>query len=103
MRELAALLFLGGTSAFAGDLPPDRAAELERLVLQDCGSCHGMTLKGGLGPNIRAATLAGIRAEGLAAIILNGVPGTAMPPWRPILTEEEAAWIVRYLLKGAEQ
>ena len=27
-----------------------RQAELSHMVKQDCGSCHGMTLKGGLGP-----------------------------------------------------
>ena len=30
----------------------------------------------------------------LALIILDGVPGTAMPPWRPLITEEEAMWII---------
>jgi cytochrome c55X len=82
----------------AGDLPPGRAAELERLVLQDCGSCHGMTLRGGLGTDLRAETLAGAAPATLAAIILDGIPGTAMPPWRPLLTEGEALWIAEYLL-----
>lgn len=36
------------TSAF--DIAPEREKELETLLYQDCGSCHGMTLKGGLGP-----------------------------------------------------
>ena len=35
-------------------------------------------------------------------IILDGVPGTAMPPWRPLLSEGEALWIARYLLTAAE-
>ena len=35
--------------------------------------------------------------DGLALIILDGVPGTAMPPWRPLLTEAEALWIADYL------
>ena len=105
MREaLAALFFLLGTPApavvLAADLPAGRAAELERLVLQDCGSCHGLTLKGGLGPDLRAETLAGTEPESLAAIVLDGVPGTAMPPWHPLLTESEALWIADYLLKG---
>jgi len=57
-----------------------------------------MRLSGGLGPDIRASALAGHVPEGLARIILDGVPGTAMPPWRPLLTEEEAEWIATYLL-----
>ena len=66
---------------------------------QDCGSCHGLTLAGGLGPDIRPAALAGRSPEALAAVILDGRPGTAMPPWRPLLTEAEAAWIAEYLLE----
>lgn len=100
----AFLLFTAATtSAAATDLAPGRAAELERLVLQDCGSCHGLTLKGGLGPDLRAETLAGISADALTEIVLDGVPGTAMPPWRPLLTEPEARWIAEFLLKGTAE
>ncbi len=95
-------LLLSASSALAGDLPPARAAELERLVRQDCGSCHGMTLKGGLGSDLTAGTLADAAPASLARIILDGVPGTAMPPWRPLLTEGEALWIADYLLGNAE-
>ena len=84
-------------SAFAETDP----AALERLVLQDCGSCHGLTLKGGLGPDIRPSALSHYDTEVLQSVILDGVPGTPMPPWRPLLTEEEAAWIADYLLNGA--
>ena len=96
----AAMLF-ASIAAAAGDLPESRAVELERLVVQDCGSCHGLTLKGGLGPDIRAATVEGASAEALAEIVLQGVPGTAMPPWHPLLSEAEALWIAEFLLKGA--
>jgi cytochrome c55X len=61
-----------------------------------------MTLKGGLGSDLRAETLAGADPETLAIIILDGVPGTPMPPWRPLLTEGEALWIADYLLTGGE-
>ncbi len=73
---------------------------LENLVRQDCGSCHGMTLAGGLGPDIRPDALDGMPADVLAEVILDGRPGTAMPPWRPLLSEAEAAWIADYLLNG---
>jgi cytochrome c55X len=103
MRELVAItLALAAFPALAGDLPPERAAELERLVRQDCGSCHGLTLKGGLGSDLRAETLAGTAPETLAQIVLDGIPGTAMPPWRPLLTEGEALWIAEYLLNAAK-
>lgn len=73
---------------------------LERFVVQDCGSCHGLTLKGGLGPDIRPESLEHYDTEILQGVILDGVPGTPMPPWRPLITEAEAAWIADYLLKG---
>ena len=76
-----------------------RAAELEHMVIQDCGSCHGLTMKGGLGSPLTPETLEGSEPDALALIILDGVPGTAMPPWRPLLNEAEALWIADYLLK----
>lgn len=94
---LAALLL-----AAAAPVPPERAAELEHMVLQDCGSCHGLTRKGGLGSPLTPEALAGRDPGGLAQIILDGVPGTAMPPWRPLISEGDAAWIADYLLKDAE-
>ncbi len=89
-------------TASAESLSSHRANELERLVRQDCGSCHGMTLKGGLGPDIRGATLKGADPETIAQIILDGVPGTPMPPWRPLMSEDEALWIANYLLKETD-
>lgn len=84
-----------------GPVAAARAAQLERMVRQDCGSCHGLTLKGGLGRPITPQALAGRDPQGLAAIVLDGIPGTAMPPWRPLLSDDEANWIARYLLKGS--
>jgi len=95
MRSVLAVLILA--LPVAADVPPDRAKALEHLVVQDCGSCHGLTMKGGLGQPLTPAALAHAEPEGLAAIILDGVPGTAMPPWRPLLTDDEAMWIARYL------
>lgn len=102
-ERLAALLLAAATvPAAAGGLPPGRAAELETLVRQDCGACHGITLAGGLGSDIRPAALAARSPEGLAAVILDGIPGTAMPPWRPLISPEDADWIARYLLEEEE-
>lgn len=99
VATLAALAFV---PAIAGEGAPSpaRARELSYLVRQDCGSCHGMTLKGGLGAPLLPETLAGKNEDVLAAVILDGLPGTPMPPWRPLLTEAEAAWIARALKEG---
>ncbi|HOZ35226.1 MAG TPA: cytochrome c [Tabrizicola sp.] len=79
------------------EVSPNRAVELEHLVLQDCGSCHGLTMKGGLGRPLTREALAEADRDTLALIVLDGLPGTAMPPWRPLLTEAEALWIADYL------
>lgn len=99
-RALAALVLLAAGAAAAGEPPPGRQAELVGLLRQDCGSCHGMTLKGGLGPPLLPAALAGKDVDALVAIVLDGVPGKPMPPWRPELSEEEARWLVSKLLEG---
>ena len=45
-------------SAFTWAAPDaTRQAELRYLLKQDCGSCHGMTMKGGLGPALLPQTL----------------------------------------------
>lgn len=99
MRSLL-VLFLFCTPVRAGEVNSDA---LKRLVHQDCGSCHGLTLKGGLGPDLRMETLAHYGREGLASVILNGVPGTPMPPWEPLMSGDEARWIAQYLLTGESE
>ena len=105
-RLLLGALCLAGQAA-AGEVPraadPVDAPALERLVRQDCGSCHGLTLKGGLGPDIRTRALAKYDHESLSEVILDGIPGTAMPPWRPLLSPAEVDWIVTYLLTGESE
>jgi cytochrome c55X len=104
LRAGAALaLALGWTlpAAVAAEPPsPARQAELRHLLLQDCGACHGLTLKGGLGPPLLPGALAGKDAEGLAQIVLRGVPGTPMPPWGPEISEAEASWLAGLLKEG---
>jgi len=101
MRSLVAILLFAGSAALA-EQPPDPQA-LKTLVHQDCGSCHGLTLKGGLGPDIRAENLSHYDADVLAEVILDGIPGTPMPPWRPLMTEADALWIAQYLLEVPSQ
>lgn len=83
----------------AEPIAPADAAKLENLFRQDCGSCHGLTLRGGLGKPLTAESLKQWDRDQLAAIILYGVPGTPMPPWGPLISEAEARWIAD-MLKG---
>ena len=79
---------------------PARQQELLRLLRQDCRSCHGMRLTGGLGPALTPEALSARPEAGLVATIVAGRPGTAMPPWRRFLSEAEAQWLVVRLVSG---
>src|SRR5512138_1746010 len=101
MERMAGLVALLLAAAAAAAQPsPARRAELVELVRHDCGACHGLTLKGGLGPPLEPAALADKDAENLSFVILHGRRGTPMPPWRSQLTESEVQWIVELLKQG---
>jgi|TARA_Y100000294_G_scaffold135851_1_gene128642 cytochrome c55X len=95
----AALVTLGLASASAAPVE-GRQKELVNLIKHDCGSCHGMNLTGGLGPQLLPARVAEMSDESLIEAILHGRKGTPMPPWTGQLSKEEALWIVLLLKKG---
>jgi cytochrome c55X len=101
-RSVSLVLALGlcVSTVVAAEPPAARQAALVYLLRHDCGSCHGMTLKGGLGPALLPGALAGKPPALLVNTILEGRSGTAMPPWRGQLTAEEAAWLVERLYEG---
>ena len=95
------LAMLVNTSCLASnEISVSRRAELVSLVRNDCGSCHGLTLKGGLGPALLPISLQDKALEGLRETILRGRTATAMPPWDVFMNEAEANWIVEQLMKG---
>jgi cytochrome c55X len=96
----AALLMLAAPAAYAGSPSASRQAELIYRLRQDCGSCHGYTLKGGLGPSLLPAALKGKDDDTLVHVILYGMPGRPMPPWSFEVSRDEAAWLVREMKKG---
>ena len=100
---LALALATAATGAWPAEPAPARRAELLHLVRQDCGSCHRLTMKGGLGPPLEPAALAGKDPAFLSFVILNGLRGTPMPPWSRFVSEPEARWIVEQLQKGLPQ
>jgi len=96
----AATAALSATLALAA---PDaaRERELAELLRHDCGSCHGMSLGGGLGPALTPRALAGRSREALREAILHGRAGTAMPPWQELLSDTDVDWLVDALQRGA--
>ena len=91
-------------TGYAGDadqnITEQRRAELHNLLIQDCGSCHGMTMKGGLGPALTPDVLKNKSRHMIEVTILQGRPGTPMPPWQSILSKEEVRWLVDVLYAG---
>lgn len=81
-------------------LPAERQTQLVRMVRQDCGSCHGIQLTGGLGPALTRERMADMPLDSLTAVIYHGRPGTPMPGWKTMLSEPEAAWIAQRLQTG---
>jgi cytochrome c55X len=97
---LVAAVLPGVLAVAADDVSPDRASALTHLVRQDCGSCHGMTLKGGLGPALTPVALTGRSPADLAWVISRGRGARAMPGWAPLLSAHDIDWIARGLLDG---
>jgi cytochrome c55X len=94
---LLALCLYGASAGGSEVVSQQRQQELVYLLHQDCGSCHGMTLKGGLGPSLLPDALAGKPSGYLHHVIASGVPGKAMPPWENILQPEEIDFLVEHL------
>ena len=94
------LLSAAAPALASAEVSGERQRELMHLLRHDCGSCHGMTLKGGLGPALLPETLANKPAATLVATVLYGRAGTPMPPWHGMLSEEEVTWLVTLLMKG---
>ncbi len=111
MRSLAAILLVAlavplvalavpGATALAARPDAERRAQLTHLLRHDCGSCHGMRLTGGLGPALTPAAICAKPRALLRQAILAGRPGTPMPPWQGLLSEDEVAWLVELLCQG---
>ena len=60
-------------SAALADTPTAaRQAQLEHLLVQDCGSCHGLRMTGGLGPALTRDAIADKPRDALIATVTHG-------------------------------
>ncbi len=101
LRTLLLTTSLMGISGLTQAEPSSsRQDELIHLLKQDCGSCHGMTLKGGLGPALLPELIKDKPTHYLVTTILEGHPNTAMPGWKAMLSKKDALWIAKQLKQG---
>lgn len=101
---ISAVFYIFATALFAFfssssmALTVEQESELVYLLKQDCGSCHGLTLQGGLGPALLKKNLSDKPQSYLESVIAYGRAGTPMPPWKDILSPEEISFLASYLL-----
>ncbi len=88
--------------AAADEVSPQRQQELSNMLKHDCGSCHGLPPKGGLGPSLMPDALADKNDAVLIDAIQNGRAGTAMPPWKQFLSIDESRWLIEQLRQRSE-
>jgi len=86
--------------AVADEPNSQRQQELLNLLKHDCGSCHGLPPKGGLGPSLMPEALQNKSDQVLIEVVQNGRSRTAMPPWDSFLTIDETAWLIQQLRQG---
>ena len=91
------LLITGRVLAESFSPSLERQQTLINMLKHDCGSCHGLNLKGGLGPALLPEALADKSNELLLGTIQEGRKGTAMPPWKKFISKQETVWLVEYL------
>lgn len=97
---LALFLLFAWMDPTHAEVTSERQKQLIHLLRHDCGSCHGMYLKGGLGPALTQQALAGKSAEFLENTIYLGREENAMPAWKGLLTGEEIHWLVEKMQSG---
>jgi mono/diheme cytochrome c family protein len=80
--------------------PAVEGVEGRSIYLAQCAACHGADRAGLVGPSLRPERLVEGDAHYLR-VIRDGRPGTAMPAWGGVLTEEQIAAVLRFLREGA--
>lgn len=73
------------------------------LFVDNCSQCHGTSgqgdgpVAGSLAPRPANFRLKQGNPDYLNAVLRDGIPGTAMPPWKDVLTEQQRHSLVDYL------
>lgn len=98
MRFNKLALSAAAIAVVASGLAADTSAmDVEKVFEKECQGCHGPNHEGGVGSDLRPAVTAKKNAYELAAVILNGKAGTAMPPFKDKFSKADADKMVDYL------
>ena len=93
-----------GGSAQPGPGRGGRGNPAAGLVAQFCASCHGPTLQGGSATSLMDEDWKfGGDDASITASIRDGRPGTAMTPFKDLITEEQIRQLVFYIRDQAGQ
>ena len=81
----------------SGLLADTSAMDVEKVFEKECQGCHGPNHEGGVGSDLRPAVTAKKNAYELAAVVLNGKAGTAMPGFKEKFSKADADKMVDYI------
>jgi cytochrome c oxidase cbb3-type subunit III len=81
------------------EITPASVAAGEVIFKANCVPCHGVDMKGGIGPNLLDTTwIHGGKPEEILHTITVGVPEKGMLTWGPILGPEKVAQVASYVV-----
>lgn len=111
MKHLFAVTFVGLTAtlitpALAQQMAGKPNPEGEALYRSNCAFCHGVTGKGGRGPDLTGRRNMGSSDAEVKALIKNGIPGTTMPAFgdfAPDDLERLVAFVAHFQQRGGDQ
>ncbi len=98
MRLNKLAMSVAAIAVVASGLVADTSAmDVEKVFEKECQGCHGPNHEGGVGSDLRPAVTAKKNAYELAAVILNGKAGTAMPGFKEKFSKADADKMVDYI------
>lgn len=84
-------------AAFA--VTPQLAERGKAIYAANCAGCHGKSLEGGIGPNLKDELwIHGGTPEAVVKTITEGVPAKGMLTWGPILGPEKIREVAAFVL-----
>ena len=80
-------------------MSPEAIAAGKTLFADNCASCHGADLSGGIGPNLKDSEwIHGGEPADIVRTITEGVPSKGMLTWGPILGPQRIAQVAAFVI-----